>query len=362
MLHGKLLIIDDSLAMMGSANMDTRSFRLNFELNLLCGERDFVKQAIQFFERDLRSYGLKDGDAITSNVSYKPPTGAAHPATNIEELVKGTLQNTKNLEPIKLTDPVVGKGVKISAKYSWKIGDPVTLYDDILHQIADNPANAAVWERSLAKVGAKEAEDFVKPLLEGKTSSVSNFTKFRKFLTSAAKGLACGYIANLAGTFAYSSATKTPPAIEGPKTTLTGPAAQDTTGGVKTNTNGGVDSETTLKQGVTYRISVKLDAANAKTIQIAAVSQSSPIAANTAKEAWLNSDCTGAYAFRDLSGVVDEAALASVKLEEQKKEAAKKQLQAETLAKDKRQRTDSQKQFDAYSAVHKDPQGIPANH
>jgi cardiolipin synthase len=32
--HSKLMVIDDAWAMVGSANWDTRSFRLNFELNV----------------------------------------------------------------------------------------------------------------------------------------------------------------------------------------------------------------------------------------------------------------------------------------------------------------------------------------
>ena len=35
MLHSKTLVIDDAMAMFGSANYDIRSFALNFELNLL---------------------------------------------------------------------------------------------------------------------------------------------------------------------------------------------------------------------------------------------------------------------------------------------------------------------------------------
>ena len=34
MLHGKVMAVDDAWATLGSANMDTRSFRLNFEVNV----------------------------------------------------------------------------------------------------------------------------------------------------------------------------------------------------------------------------------------------------------------------------------------------------------------------------------------
>jgi cardiolipin synthase A/B len=42
LLHGKTLVIDDELAMFGSANYDMRSFHLNFEVNLLLHGREVV--------------------------------------------------------------------------------------------------------------------------------------------------------------------------------------------------------------------------------------------------------------------------------------------------------------------------------
>ena len=34
MVHGKILVVDDEWGTLGSANMDSRSLRLNFELNV----------------------------------------------------------------------------------------------------------------------------------------------------------------------------------------------------------------------------------------------------------------------------------------------------------------------------------------
>jgi len=42
--HSKLLLVDDAWAMIGSANWDTRSLRLNFELNLECYGREFNRE------------------------------------------------------------------------------------------------------------------------------------------------------------------------------------------------------------------------------------------------------------------------------------------------------------------------------
>ncbi len=40
--HSKLMVVDDAWALIGSANWDTRSFRLNFELNVELHDRDFA--------------------------------------------------------------------------------------------------------------------------------------------------------------------------------------------------------------------------------------------------------------------------------------------------------------------------------
>jgi cardiolipin synthase len=45
--HSKLMTIDDAWSMIGSANWDTRSFRLNFELNVEVHGADFARQLIE---------------------------------------------------------------------------------------------------------------------------------------------------------------------------------------------------------------------------------------------------------------------------------------------------------------------------
>src|SRR5947207_2682998 len=42
--HSKLMVVDDLWTLIGSANWDTRSFRLNFELNVELHDRDFACQ------------------------------------------------------------------------------------------------------------------------------------------------------------------------------------------------------------------------------------------------------------------------------------------------------------------------------
>lgn len=51
--HGKLMVVDDSWAWVGSANWDPRSLRLNFELAIECYDRGFALQCAELVERKL---------------------------------------------------------------------------------------------------------------------------------------------------------------------------------------------------------------------------------------------------------------------------------------------------------------------
>ena len=64
MLHSKTMIIDDELAMVGSANLDVRSMKLNFELGLLVWDEGFTKElsarcrAAYESSREIRNFAL----------------------------------------------------------------------------------------------------------------------------------------------------------------------------------------------------------------------------------------------------------------------------------------------------------------
>ncbi|HYC66392.1 MAG TPA: phospholipase D-like domain-containing protein [Reyranellaceae bacterium] len=49
--HSKLLVIDEAWALVGSANWDARSFRLNFELNVEVRDVDLVRQITELIDR-----------------------------------------------------------------------------------------------------------------------------------------------------------------------------------------------------------------------------------------------------------------------------------------------------------------------
>lgn len=53
-LHAKSLVVDDRYAMVGSANLDVRSFKINFELTSFVASSDFNEQLAEVFESDLR--------------------------------------------------------------------------------------------------------------------------------------------------------------------------------------------------------------------------------------------------------------------------------------------------------------------
>jgi len=52
-LHSKTLLVDDDVSLVGSANFDNRSFRLNFELGAVVRDSAFAKEMERMYETDL---------------------------------------------------------------------------------------------------------------------------------------------------------------------------------------------------------------------------------------------------------------------------------------------------------------------
>ncbi|MGD8316858.1 MAG: cardiolipin synthase [Myxococcales bacterium] len=62
-LHEKAMLIDDTVATVGTANFDNRSFRLNFEVTAAVADRAFAAEVEQMFERDFeRSRQMRSGE------------------------------------------------------------------------------------------------------------------------------------------------------------------------------------------------------------------------------------------------------------------------------------------------------------
>jgi cardiolipin synthase len=51
-LHQKVMLVDDMVASVGTANLDSRSFKLNFEITAVMHDRDFAAQVEHMLERD----------------------------------------------------------------------------------------------------------------------------------------------------------------------------------------------------------------------------------------------------------------------------------------------------------------------
>ena len=61
LLHAKTMVADRAVALIGSANLDRRSFELNFENNILFADRDFAAAV-----RDRQAEYLADSDPVTA--------------------------------------------------------------------------------------------------------------------------------------------------------------------------------------------------------------------------------------------------------------------------------------------------------
>ena len=59
MLHAKAVLVDDALAVIGSANMDMRSLLLNFEVGLCIYEPDVIEQIDEWMKRLMASCGIR---------------------------------------------------------------------------------------------------------------------------------------------------------------------------------------------------------------------------------------------------------------------------------------------------------------
>jgi cardiolipin synthase len=55
MMHSKTMVVDDTLALVGTANLDNRSFRLNFEVAAAFYDERVVKHLARRFEEDRRA-------------------------------------------------------------------------------------------------------------------------------------------------------------------------------------------------------------------------------------------------------------------------------------------------------------------
>jgi cardiolipin synthase len=70
-VHAKTLVADGILSIIGTANMDLRSFELNFEVNVMLYDRKFSEQLRTVFFKDLEDAEKIDKDAWCQRPAYK---------------------------------------------------------------------------------------------------------------------------------------------------------------------------------------------------------------------------------------------------------------------------------------------------
>jgi cardiolipin synthase len=71
-LHQKVVLVDDDIATIGTANFDNRSFRLNFEITLLVVDKAFGESVSQMLEEDFRgSPEILDEELSSKGVGFR---------------------------------------------------------------------------------------------------------------------------------------------------------------------------------------------------------------------------------------------------------------------------------------------------
>jgi cardiolipin synthase len=63
-LHQKVMLIDDDVAAVGTANLDNRSLRLNFELTMWCVDAGFAAEVERMLAADLADSSLVENDEL----------------------------------------------------------------------------------------------------------------------------------------------------------------------------------------------------------------------------------------------------------------------------------------------------------
>ncbi|WP_218645177.1 cardiolipin synthase [Aquitalea sp. LB_tupeE] len=66
LLHSKLLTVDEDICLIGSANLDRRSFELNYENNLLCHDRQLTTALHQRQQQYLQHCSLVEPDSVAA--------------------------------------------------------------------------------------------------------------------------------------------------------------------------------------------------------------------------------------------------------------------------------------------------------
>jgi cardiolipin synthase len=77
MLHTKALLCDDGLAIIGSANFDHRSFRLNFEVSLMIHDTALCTELASLMEQECAASGCVQAERARSLFATRLPEALA---------------------------------------------------------------------------------------------------------------------------------------------------------------------------------------------------------------------------------------------------------------------------------------------
>ena len=69
-LHAKMLVADDEVVTFGSSNFDKRSFKLNFETNVVVYDENVAKRARGLFEKDEKASEKIDYETFKERPNY----------------------------------------------------------------------------------------------------------------------------------------------------------------------------------------------------------------------------------------------------------------------------------------------------
>lgn len=71
-MHNKVILVDDDLAAIGTANFDNRSIRLNFELTLIFADKSFAATVCEMLEEDFAQCRLATAEDVASRPFWFP--------------------------------------------------------------------------------------------------------------------------------------------------------------------------------------------------------------------------------------------------------------------------------------------------
>ena len=75
-VHTKAILIDDYYSLVGSANLDPRSLRLNFEIVVEVFNQPFAQELGEHFEQNLASCNLLDENQLLSRPAWEKTRNA----------------------------------------------------------------------------------------------------------------------------------------------------------------------------------------------------------------------------------------------------------------------------------------------